>query len=228
MWLLPATADLLANLLAANKLPRSIFSYHSVTLVPIFAVAAIHGGYKLARTVRSIGPVRLSQYVLLFTLILGYAFAPLPLYGSANYWKADHFSIAHDPVISNIQNLISDGSVSAQGNVGSHFSQRTMIYFYPQKVGETDFVILQLKSPTQKLLPYEAGAVSTLANHIMMNTPDYLDSVSDLLADEQYGIVFWKDPWLVLQRGEVNVTNEAQVLDKIEFLRGRWLGSTSR
>ena len=103
-----------------------------------------------------------------------------------------------------------------------------MIYFYPQKVGETDFIILQLKSPTQKLLPYQKGAISWLANHIMMDTPDYLDSVRDLLIDEQYGIVLWKDPWLVLQRGKVNDANDAQVLDKIELLRVQWLGSTSR
>ena len=226
-WLLPAAADMLVNLLSANTMPRSIFSYHSVTLIPIVAVAAIHGSCRLARTIRSIKSVNLSYIVLLISLILGYGSAPLPLPGSKNFWMADHLVTAHDPQVSNIQKLISDGSVSAQANVGAHFSQRAVVHHYPQKVGNTDFVILRLESPTQRLLPNDKATIPTLAHHLMMNTNEYLDSVRDLLLNSHYSILLWQDPWLVLQRGEVNDANVTQVLDKIEFLRGEWSGPVS-
>ena len=227
-WLLPAVADLLVNLLSANPMPRSISSYHSVTLVPIVAVAAIYGSYRLARTVKSIKSDFLSYLVLLISLVLGYRFAPLPLPGSENYWMATHLVSADDPQVSNIKSLIRDGSVSAQANVGAHYSQRTVIHYYPQKVGEVDFIILRLESPTGRLLPYDKSVVATLAHHLSINPYKYLDSVRDLLLNAHYGIVFWQDPWLVLQRGEINNDNTAQVLDKIEYLRSEWSDPVSQ
>ena len=228
LWVLPAAADLLVNLLSANPMPRSIFSYHSATLIPVLAVAAIQGSYRLSHSIRRLDNLILSYFVLIISLILGYGFAPLPLHGSLNYWKANHFPSTHDPTVSNIQSIIYNGSVSVQANIGAHFTQRGLIYHYPQKVGESDFIILRLESPTQRIRPYDSTVVATLAHHIMMNTPEYLDSVRDLLIDEQYSIVFWQDPWLVLQRGEATEANVAQVLDKIEILREEWLGSVSQ
>ena len=99
-----------------------------------------------------------------------------------------------DTEVHHIQTIIDDGSISAQANVGAHFSQRAEIYHYPKKVGETDFVILRLESPTQRLHPYERTAVATLAHHLMMNPSDYLDSIRDILIDTHYGIVFWHAP----------------------------------
>jgi uncharacterized membrane protein len=228
LWILPAASDLLANLLSANQMPRNIYSYHSVTLIPVLTVAAIYGSQRLGTVLENINATKLSLFVLITSIILGYGFAPLPMYGSANYWRVDHLVKAHDPEVSNIQTLIGDGSVSAQVNVASHFSQRAVIYQYPQKVGETDFVILRLESPTQRLLPHDKTAVSTLAYHLMMSPFDYLNSVRDLLLDSDYSILLWQNPWLVLQRGEGDDASVAQVLDKIETLRRQWSSSTSQ
>jgi len=227
-WLLPAAADILVNLLSANPMPRSIFSYHSVTLIPIVAVAAIHGSCRLACSLKNISSLNLSYIALLVSLILGYGFAPLPLPGSKDFWMADHLVAAQDPQVPNIQMLIGDGSVSAQANVGAHFSQRTVIHYYPQKVGKTDFVILHLESPTHRLRPYDRNTLGTLAHHLMMDPSRHLDSVRDLLLDSNYGIVLWQDPWLVLQQGEGNHASAAQVLDKIEMLREEWSDPASR
>jgi len=226
VWLLPAAADLLANLLAAHILPRSLFSYHSVPLIPILAVAAIHGSCRLVRAVKNIDSIKPSYYVLIISLILGYGFAPLPLYRSANFWRANHFITTSDQEVSTIRGIISSGSVSAQANIGAHFSQREFIYYYPNNVNEADYVILRLESPTQRLLPYEMGITGTLFHHLITEPADYLDSVRDLLDDKQFDIVFWKDPWLVLQRGEATMENVPQVLGKIETLREEWLEPT--
>ena len=58
----------------------------------------------------------------------------------------------------------------------------------------------------------------------MMNPSGYPDSVSELLVESQYGVVYWQDPWLVLKRDTVTEANVAQILDKIELLRKEWLG----
>jgi len=228
VWLLPAAADLLANFISANSMPRNIYSYHSVPLIPILAVAAIHGSCKLARTARTINPVKLSYIVLLVSLTLGYGCAPLPLYGSENYWKADHLTVEHDPKVANIRELIGGESASVQSNVGTHFSQRPLIYRYPQKVGKTEFIILRLESPTRRLLPYNTAIIATLAHHLMMDPSEYLDSVKSLLTDNLYGVVFWQDPWLVLQKGKGTGNLNALITDKLEFLRGKWPGSISQ
>ena len=47
-FLLPALADLAANMLSANPMPRSLFAYHSVTLIPLLATAAIYGVKRLS------------------------------------------------------------------------------------------------------------------------------------------------------------------------------------
>jgi hypothetical protein len=135
---------------------------------------------------------------------------------------AKHPVAMHEPQASNIQMLIGDGSVSAQANIGAHFSQRTTIYHYPEKVDETDFTILRLESPTQRLQPNDKATIPTLAHHLMMNTTEFLDSVRDLLLDKQYGIVLWQDPWLVLRRGEENDVSAVEVLEKIELMRREW------
>ena len=223
-WLLPAAADMLVNLLSANPMPRSIFSYHSAALIPVVTVAAINGGRRLADSVRCFDAVNLSHFVLFTSLILGYSFAPLPLYGSSNFWKADHVVSALDPAVPSIKTVISDGTISAQANIGTHFSQRESVYPYPEKVGKVEYVILRLKSPTQRLRPYNKAAFATLTHHLMMNPSVYLDSVSELLVESRYGVVYWQDPWLVLKRDAVSEANVAQILDKIELLREEWLG----
>jgi len=227
-WLLPAAADMLANLLSANPMPRSIFSYHSATLIPIMAVAAIQGSHRLTHALKSIKPVFLSYTALLVSLILAYGLAPLPLPGSENFWKASHLVAAHDPQVSKIRSLIGNGSVSAQANIGAHFSQRKVIYSFSQKVGNTDFVILRLESPTHRLLPYDRTKLGTLSHHLMMEPFVYLDSIRDLLLDSRYSILLWQDPWLVLQRGNGNDSSVMEVLDKIEFLRREWSEPTSQ
>jgi uncharacterized membrane protein len=51
-FLLPGIADLAANMLPEITLPRSPFSYHSATLIPIFMVAAMHGIKKTTKWVK--------------------------------------------------------------------------------------------------------------------------------------------------------------------------------
>ncbi|MDF1577794.1 MAG: DUF2079 domain-containing protein [Desulfobulbales bacterium] len=48
-FLLPGLADLAANTLSANPMPRSIWAYHSAGVVPVLTAAAIGGAARLSR-----------------------------------------------------------------------------------------------------------------------------------------------------------------------------------
>jgi hypothetical protein len=48
-FLLPGIGDLLANTLSANPMPRGLWAYHSVSLIPILTAATIVGVKKISR-----------------------------------------------------------------------------------------------------------------------------------------------------------------------------------
>jgi uncharacterized membrane protein len=224
-WLLPAGGDILANLLSANPMPRGIFSYHSVTIIPVLAVAAIHGCSKLTWLRKKFSLIEISGFVLLINLGLGYWLAPFPLPGSVNLWQAVYPNASYDKSETRVVEIVGNGSLSVQANIGAHFSQRTAIYRYPDKVGEVDFIVLKLESPTKRLQPYEKGAISTLAHHLQMPPEEYLKSAKKLLHDERYTIFLWESPWLIMGRTQQYQIEAKSVHIRIDQLRKEWMGS---
>ena len=213
-WILPAIGDLVINLLSSVPLPRSEYSYHSVTLIPVLVVAAIHGSHKLTHTMRWFSPEKIALPILLMSLFLGYVHAPLPFYGSMNIWGPVNTITKHDEKAAIVRDFIGDASASVQSNIGAHFSQRSLIYRYPEKVGEADFVVLRLENPSKRNL--------LLPHMLLMEAPEYLDSVSGILESEKYGVVYWEDPWLLLRRDHKSNEYTGYVLLKIEQLRKAW------
>jgi len=215
-WILPAAGDLAINLLSSVPLPRSLYSYHSVTLIPVLVVAAIHGTQKLTRYTGWFSSEKIVLCILLMTLLLGYAHAPLPFPGATNKWGPVNTIANYDGKAAIARNMIGDASASVQANIGAHFSQRALIYSYPNKVGEADFVVLRLENPSKwnKSLPHM----------LMMEPEEYLDSVSELLDSEKNYVVFWDDPWLILRRGCGSDGHAGKILMKIEKLREEWAG----
>ena len=222
-FLLPAGGDLLVNLLSANPMPRGIVSYHSATIIPVFVVAAIYGSNKITWLSKRYSLLELSGFVLLVTLGLGYLFAPLPLPGSLNMWHAVNLITTHDSKENRVRDIVGKGSLSVQANIGPHFTQRSVIYRFPQGVGEVDFIVLKLDSPTKRLLPLEQEAISTLAHHLQMDPAQYLYLVEELLNDERYGVLLWNSPWLVFGSNQPSIEMEDSISERIKELRKRWL-----
>jgi len=227
VYLLPALPDLAANLLSANTMPRIVFAYHSVTLVPVLTIAAAYGARRISLRWSWLSSAQISGLALIASLVMGYALAPLPIPGALNFWAPAHFPIAPDPVPAAIREKLGTASISAQGNVGAHFSQRNQIYFYPKKLDDVEAVVLRLESPTRKLSPKEPGLIfSSLASHLQMRPAEYLASIECLLSGKEYGVLLWQDPWLVLRRSTDTATTDP-VLDglirqKLQHLRVEW------
>jgi uncharacterized membrane protein len=227
-FLLPALGDLAANTLSTNPMPRVIWAYHSVAIVPLLVAAAAVGVKRFSCRQKKLSARELTGLVLTASLMLGYFCLPAPLMGTAHLWAPNHFLNWPDHEVTAIQKVVAkNASVSAQANVGAHFSQRREIYPYPDKVGEVDIIILRLASPTTNINNFSGQAknmrkyqATLLDGHLQMDRAEYLASTACLLANEEYGILLWHDPWLVLSK-------ESQVWlpgveQKITQLRGEW------
>jgi uncharacterized membrane protein len=224
-FLLPGAADLALNLLSANPMPRGVFAYHSVALAAVFTVAAIYGSRWFSHWVKRYSLTELASLALLSCFVVGYVLAPLPLPMALNVWQPISFAHWPDSAPERIRTTIGNSaSVSAQANIGPHFSQRREIFVYPGKVGKVDVIILKLESPTTRLAPSDKASLATLAHHLQMNQGDYLDSIGCLLSGKGYGVLLWDDPWLVMSR---NIKSEASQLQeirlKIQQLQKLWL-----
>jgi hypothetical protein len=231
-FLLPGLADLTTNMLSEVSMPRSPFAYHSASLVPVLVVAAIYGIKRISYWSKKFSPKELTNLALIASFILCYILAPLPLPGARNYWKPSHFLNLPDPIVYTIRSAIgSKVSVSAQSNIGSHFSQRREIYCYPNKVGEVDAIILRLESPTtninnipDRLKKNRRYLLYMLDSHLKMDRTEYIVSIKSLMSNSSYGILLWNDPWLVMKRGELNKRPKQvrEIEEKLKQLRKEW------
>jgi len=221
--LLPAMGDLAANILSANQMPKSVFAYHSVTLVPLFCAAAIHGSKRFAIFFKRFTLKALAGFAFLSSLLIFYLSNPFPLPKYTNFWAPKSFVNLKDHTLDEIKSLLSpSSSVSAQANIGAHFSQREFIYSFPNKIDEVDVIVLRLESPTNNLNPKNPMYVGTLAHHLQMKPKDYLDLISTILLDKGYGILLWKDSWLVLKRDHTDVCSRTLVEDRVAYLEEFW------
>ena len=229
-FLLPGLADLAANMLSAVSMPRSLFAYHSVTLIPLLIIAAIYGVKRLSVRQTRYTMTEMANLAAIISFVGGYVFAPLPLPGTYNFWAPAHFPSRPDPRVQMIRSLVGDNaSVSAQANVGSHFSQRHEIYRYPNMVGQVDAIILRLESPTKninnlamELMENRRYYLQMLDSHLKMDRTEYIASIRTLLSDNKYGVLLWDDPWLVLAHGTANHGLKQKIEQKLNRLEKEW------
>ena len=235
-FLLPGFADLAANMLSAVYMPRSLIGYHSVTLIPVLTTAAIYGVKRLSAHQARYTMTEIAGLAVIVSFVGGYVFTPLHLPGAYNFWAPAHFPSRPDPRVQMIRSLVGDNaSVSAQANVGSHFSQRHEIYCYPNVVGQVDAIILRLESPTKNInnLPVELMEnrryyLQMLDSHLKMDRTKYIASIRTLLSDNKYGVLLWDDPWLVLAQGAAYHGLKEKIEQKLNRLEKEWKISTTQ
>ncbi len=199
-FLIPALADLLANLLSANPMPRSVFAYHSISAMPLLAAAAIYGSARILPRLR-VSSLGLGAEVLFASLLFGYLLAPLPLPSARNYWHPTGWPTEPEAELLEIRKLIPPGgSVSAQANVGAHFSQRYRLYAFPGQIEAVDFIVLRLASPTERIQGQSHGEIGSLGYHLTIPPQQYLRAVEQLLIGKTHGVAYWNSPWLVFSK----------------------------
>lgn len=223
-FLLPGLADLSANMLSSNPMPRGLFSYHSISLVPILVSAGIYGSSRIASKWHRFTTRDVAKMVLWATLLLGYFAAPFPLPYAQNRWQPVEWSTWPEKALSEIRNLIPpEVSVSAQANVGAQISQRYRMYPFPTKVNEVDVVVLRLASPTRRSGEINPAVIGSLGHHLLMPPTEYLAAVEELLDAGVYGVGYWEPPWLVLSKGSnIDPDTKQSVRAYLKQLRKEW------
>jgi len=229
-FLLPGLADLTANMLSANPMPRNAFAYHSVSLIPVFTVAAVYGTERIYRWTKKFTAKEWAVFAAIACFIGGYFLGPLPLPGARNKWAPTNFLNCPDPVLPTVRSVVGDNSsVTAQANIGAHFSQREQIYQYPNKVTQVDVIVLRLESPTSNISNFFNQSINKrkyltgmLDAHLQMDREDYIASIESLLSNTEYGVSLWQDPWLVFSREAPNYELREKIKQKLKQLRKDW------
>jgi len=222
-FLLPAGADLAVNLLSANPMPRSVFAYHSIALIPVFVIAGMHGACRLSRLDRY-SVTGLGRLVVFSSLLMTYRLLPLPLPGAINIWEPLEYRMWPERSVRDLRALLPpEMSVSAQANVVPHFTQRTNIRVFPNGVGEADCIVLRLASPTARIKGDNSSEVGGLAHHLQMAPGSYLARIQAVIASGEYGLKYWNGPWLLLCRSAAMTDIErSRILSELEDLARTW------
>jgi hypothetical protein len=196
----------------------------------VLTVAAVYGSERISRWSRKFSVKELAGFAVITSFILGYYFAPLPIPGARNFWKPVRFLNLPDPIVNKIRYAVGEeASVSAQSNVGAHFSQRKEIYRFPNKVRDVDAIVLRLESPTANINNFpdqlknrRKYSINMLDSHLQMDRTEYIASIERLLSGSEYGVLLWNDPWLVFKRGLADHEPRRQIEQKLDQLRIEW------
>lgn len=198
VWLLPGIADAAANILSANPMMRSFYSYHTAALVPVLLVAYLFGLRKLRLLRPGISTARAIDITLFVCASLGLYAAALPIHEPNNLWEfrgvRTFYSAADRRALASIRNLIpAEAKVSAQSNAIPHLPARQFMYYFPNQTGDAHYVVLYTGFPFRTHesvfgIPYDPADKYMAAARAMVNDP-------------RWGIVVNDNHWVVLQRG---------------------------
>jgi len=217
--LLIGAADFAANALSLLDLQRSMNSYHSVALIPIIIVAAMRGFNYYCRAVP--GRIRnLTAVFAIFTSLLFFSFCLPHLFGQNSFWKLK-LAVTKQNELSEIQKRIpAEASLSAQANIGAHFSQLESIHVFPKKIPEADAVILRLEDPDDSL----KENIIRFGHYMLMEPKDYLAAVRCVLDSGAYRIGYFNPPWLLfLKSTDAKPATQRPLLAAyLDHLEQRW------
>jgi len=207
LLMLPAIADLAANLLSTNPLPRYVASYHSATILPVLTVAAAGGLLRMQAKGRKWRGIDV-------TLLL---FCTLMMFTMSNPYKVWEMPPVKYSVnmrdVSAIREIVKDKPVTVQSNVGLFFAGRKVVFPFPEKIEQTKYMVFSLYHPFQKIEYNPFFAIYALS------PKEHYERLQELLEDCR--VLYWNNYWLVLERGEGGLPVKQEVLDRIHYILSR-------
>ncbi|MDP2585804.1 MAG: DUF2079 domain-containing protein, partial [Candidatus Levybacteria bacterium] len=182
-YLIFAIPNLLIGLLSNNSNLRQIYYQYTSTITPFIFISGIYGTRQFIKWFPKIPKYYIATYLLIFTCLSAYFFGPLP--------AAKHPNIAmftnpqkNRVIIDNFLSTIPEEySVAASNNLGSHLSQRQLIYTIPMGVEKADVILFLLN---------DSSARPSLNAQVKM--------AADMKSDKKYIKVFEKDNFVVFKK----------------------------
>jgi uncharacterized membrane protein len=133
------------NLLSSKAMMFNIYFYHSAIIIPFLYFSSIQVFYRWFFS-------SLFLRRIFFIFLIGASIFSAYSWGftspSRKYTLDYYAPSAHARKITEVKKIIPpNASLSVQNNLGPHFSQRKIIYRFPQKFEETEFVLLDTFNP---------------------------------------------------------------------------------
>ncbi|OGH18151.1 MAG: hypothetical protein A3C22_03565 [Candidatus Levybacteria bacterium RIFCSPHIGHO2_02_FULL_37_10] len=178
-----AIPDLLIGLLSNNSHLRQIYYQYTATITPFILISAIFAVKNFSKWFSKIPKYCIAIYLLFLTLFSAYSFGPLPWAKRAN---TDMFTKpqSNREIIEDFLSKIPEKyTIAATNNLGSHLSQREVIYTIPIGIDKADIVLFLLN---------DRFAQPSLGAQRQM--------VEKLKQDKNYIKVFEKDNFVVFKK----------------------------
>jgi len=205
MWLLPAIADVSANALSTEGMMRITHSYHTIAVIPVIIIACCQTIKKYVRK-KKIKDAMLE--IVVASLCFSCLYLNLPTYEMGrNLWELTSPRFDYTPEnrdsIDAINRLIpEDASVSAQANILPQLKPRFSMVPYPL-VQNASFVVLNFS------LPF-TYALSVLGVPFGTASDNYFSHTENLMHDPQWGVIYYSNRWLVMQKNTPDKANARQ------------------
>jgi uncharacterized membrane protein len=183
IFLVFAVPDLLINLLSSNPQLHQVYYQYSANITPFIFISSIFAVKKIMKWFPKISKSYIIIYLLFFTLFSAYSFGPLP--GAKNP-NLDMFTKPYSNkkiVESFLLTIPENYTVAATNNLGSHISQRQVIYTIPTGIDKADVVVFLLND---RFAQPSLNAQKQMANN--------------LKSDKNYIKIFEKDDFVVFKK----------------------------
>ena len=144
LFLVFATPELLITLLSNNPQLRQIYYQYSSTITPFVVISAIYGTRQFIKWFPKVPQVLITSYLLFFMLYSAYNFGPLPGAKKSNLAMFTNPQKNKDVIDNFLSKIPEQYIVAATNNLGSHLSQRQIIYTLPMGIEKADVILFLL------------------------------------------------------------------------------------
>lgn len=186
LYLIFAVPDIVKNLLSNNSQLYQIYYQYTVNITPFIFISSIFAVKKIIKLFPKTPDIYITAYLIFFTFFSAYSFGPLPWAKNPNidmFIKPQKNKV----VIENFLSWIPEKYiVAATNNLGSHLSQRKIIYTIPLGTDKADVILF--------LLNDQFAQPSLVAQKEM---------VERLKRNKDYVKVFEKDDFVIFKKQEV-------------------------
>lgn len=169
LYLIFALPDLLINLLSSGANFHQIYYQYTATITPFLYIAGIYGIRLIRYFAKKISLRILSVYLLLMTFYGAYLYGPLPLAKESNAAMFTRPRENREKIDVFLKSLPSDAIVTANNQLGSHLSERKLIYTLPYGINAT-YVLFLLSDNTAQPSMQENRDMADK----MKNNPNYI------------------------------------------------------
>lgn len=201
------------SFLSQLSMTYSEYFYHSVIVVGIIYISAI---YALSRIFKNYITQKILLIVMIVvTLIFSYFYSLTPF--SKRYYWSDYQPSKNSKLLKEVKKIIpADATIVVQNNLGPHFSNRQYLFPFPFMLERADYVILDIADPFSKnkssIFKFNTALMGE-QNFNLKYFSWWFGNVIKMFSQSDFGVIYFKDGWLVFQKGANHNLNRQALLE---------------